>query len=181
MLWTTYLAHSSLAWNAHVGASLTPAWPTGVGSIGNEGVASYVQRTRFAIGYVEYAYARNHKLSDVSLRDHDGQYVRARQETFRAAVQASSWNNRPALQQLATDLPGMSSWPITGASFILIQTAPKSGMRTLEVIRFFDWALHHGDSIARDLDYEPIPSSVLDQLPKLWRKVISESSNATVR
>lgn len=180
MLWTKYLSQVSPAWRAQVGASLTPSWPAGVSSAGNEGVASYVQHTHFSIGYVEFAYARSHKLSDVSLRNHDGRYVRAGLETFRAAAQAGNWGAMAATQQLGADLPGPSSWPITGASFILISTAPASSARALGVMKFFDWALHHGESIARDLDYEPIPRSVLDQLPGLWRQGIRDGNGRPV-
>jgi len=168
LLWTDFLSRSSAAWKSSVGVSLTPKWPTGVGGAGNDGVASYVQRTRFAIGYVEYIYAKKHQLSDVALRNHNGRFVQAGGSTFRAAAEAADWHAASGFQQLPADLPGNESWPVTGASFILIGTAPAAGGNTTEVLRFFAWALHQGDSIARDLDYVPVPRTVIDALPALW-------------
>jgi phosphate transport system substrate-binding protein len=147
---------------------LAPKWPTGIGGTGNEGVASYVQRTRFALGYVEYIYARRHHLSDVALSNHSGQFVQAGRGAFRAAAETADWNAAAGFQQLPTDRPGAASWPVTGASFILVGKTPSDGRNTTQVLRFFDWALHQGESIARDLDYVPVPSAVVEQLPALW-------------
>jgi phosphate transport system substrate-binding protein len=168
LLWTDFLSRSSSQWRASVGAAITPRWPTGTGGIGNEGVAAFVQRTRFALGYVEYIYGRQHNLSDVALRNHDGQFVRAGWETFRAAATAAVWEFDSTYQQLPTDQSGNSSWPVTGASFILIPTSPEHGSKTREVLRFFDWAFHHGEPMARELDYAPLPQAVIDGLPGLW-------------
>jgi phosphate transport system substrate-binding protein len=175
LLWTDYLSRSSIAWQGSVGMSLAPKWPTGVGGAGNDGVASYVQRTRFAIGYVEYIYSRKHHLSDVALRNHSGRFVQAARGTFRAAAEVADWHAASGFQQLATDLPGSDSWPVTGASFILIGASPAAGGNTTEVLRFFNWALHQGASIAGDLDYVPVPRTVLDSLPSLWGTVRDSS------
>ncbi len=171
LLWTDFLSRSSPQWRSQVGAAITPRWPTGTGGVGNEGVAAYVQRTRFALGYVEYIYGRRHNLSDVALRNHDGQFVRAGWEAFRAAAAAGTWTSSPTYQQLATDQPGTASWPVTGASFILIPTSGEHASGTRQVLRFFDWALHHGESLARELDYAPVPQAVVDGLPQLWSKL----------
>jgi phosphate transport system substrate-binding protein len=172
LLWTEYLSSSSSAWQSGVGAALAPKWPTGIGGTGNEGVASYVQRTRFAIGYVEYIYSRQHHLSDVALRNHSGLFVQAGRGAFRAAAETADWNvapnAAPGFQQLPADPPGSESWPVTGASFILIGNLPGPGRNTAQVLRFFDWALHQGESIARELDYVPVPETVVEQLPTLW-------------
>jgi len=168
LLWTDYLSRSSSAWRSGVGASLTPKWPMGIGGTGNEGVASYVQRTRFALGYVEYIYARKHHLSDVALRNRSGQFVQAGRGAFRAAAETADWNAAAGFQQLLTDRPGGGSWPITGASFILIGQPAGDGRRIAQVLRFFDWALHQGEPIARELDYVPVPGTVVEQLPALW-------------
>jgi len=165
LLWTDFLSRSSPQWRASVGTALVPRWPTGTGGVGNEGVAAYVQRTRFALGYVEYVFARQHHLSDVALRNHDGRFVQAGLEAFKAAAAAAgAWNSAATYQQLATDQPGSASWPVTGASFILIPKAPGSGPTTSSVLRFFDWALHHGESQARSLDYALVPPTVIDRL-----------------
>ena len=168
LLWTDYLSRSSTEWQSNVGVSLTPKWPTGVGGSGNDGVASYVQRTRFAIGYVEYIYSRKHHLSDVALRNHSGRFVQAGRNSFRAAAEVADWRAASGFQQLPTDLPGAESWPVTGASFILIGRSPPAGGNTVAVLRFFDWALHQGEPLARELDYAPVPRTVVDQLPALW-------------
>lgn len=177
LLWTDYLAHASATWRTTVGSSLAPQWPTGIGGSGNEGVASYVQRTRFAIGYVEYAFAQQHRLSDVALRNRSGRFVQAGRDTFLAAVQAMNLQDTHAMQQLPTDLPGALSWPITGLSFILIDATPVHGAKTRAVLQFFDWALHHGQAIARDLNYEPLPPGIVEQLPALWQSL--RDSNGT--
>ena len=172
LLWTDYLSRSSSGLrDAGLGAALAPRWPIGVGGKGNEGVASFVQRTRFAIGYVEYIYARNHHLSDVALRNRSGTFVHAGRDTFSAAAMAAIGSGLNPMQQLATDLPGADSWPITGASFILIPRSAKSGGKTLEVLRFFDWALRQGEPIAHSLEYASLPKPWIDQLPTLWRTV----------
>lgn len=164
LLWTDFLSRSSPSWHATVGASILPQWPTGTDGVGNEGVAAYVQRTRFALGYVEYVYGREHHLSDVALRNRDGRFVQAGWKAFQAAAAAGSWNFTTSYQQMATDLPGSESWPITGASFILIPTSPQYGVATRAVLRFFDWALRHGEPMARSLDYVAVPPDVLERL-----------------
>jgi len=170
LLWTDYLAHTSVTWRATIGSGLTVAWPTGVGGDGNEGVASYVQRTRFAIGYVEYAFARKHHLSDASLINHDGKIVQARRETFQAAAQAAVWSDIATFRQLPTDLPGAATWPITGASFILFAVDPKHSEHTREAVRFFEWSLQHGAAITQSLDYVELPAAAALQLPDFWPK-----------
>src|SRR5262249_1383626 len=162
-LWTDYLSRSSSSWRSEVGASLAPKWPTGVGGAGNEGVASYVQRTRFAIGYVEYIYSRRHHLSDASLRNQSGQFVQAGRDTFHAAAETADWNPAAGYSQLPTDAPGNGSWPVTGASFILVGRSAARSPNTRQVLRFFDWALHQGGAIAGELDYVPIPGAVVEQ------------------
>ena len=171
LLWADYLSRSSASWRAEVGTSLTPMWPTGVGGIGSEGVAAFVERTQFAIGYVEYSYARTHHLSDVALRNHDGRFVQAGRDTFRAAAESARWGPDESSRQLPTDAPGPQSWPITGASYILVARRPESGDRTRAVLRFFDWALHHREPLPRGTDFVPIPQDVLEQLPAVWRTI----------
>ena len=174
LLWTDFLSRSNAEWKSSVGSSLTPKWPTGVGGTGNDGVASYVQRTRFAIGYVEYIYARKHLLSDVALRNHNGRFVQAGRDAFRAAAEVADWHASTGFQQLQTDLPGNDTWPVTGASFILVGTSGAAGGNTTEVLRFFHWALHQGEPIARELDYVPVPRTVVDALPALWGTLWNE-------
>lgn len=179
LLWSDYLARSSSAWRSRVGAaSLTPRWPAGVGGTGNEGIAAYVLRTRFAIGYVEYSYARRHNLSDVALRNRVGALVKAGPDTFRAAADATGWGTLEAVRQLPTDAPGARSWPITGATFILVPRRPDNSERTRAVLQFFDWALHHGGTAVRELDYVPIPEAVVGDLPSLWGTIRDREGQA---
>ncbi len=171
LLWTTYLAAASDSWRGGVGASTTPRWPTGVAARGNEGVASYVQRTRYAIGYVEYYFARAHGLSDVALRNRSGRFVRARPDNFAAAVAASDWRDPVMTSQLPTDAAGEQSWPVTGATFILIARQAQDVERERSVLKFFDWALHRGAGTVDQLDYASLPQPVIDRLPALWKDV----------
>jgi len=171
LLWTDFLSRSSDLWRTAVGASLTPRWPTGIAGSGNEGVASYVQRTRFAIGYVEYYFAHDHHLSDVAVRNRSGVFVHAGHDTFRAAADAASWTSIGSMGQLPSDALGPGSWPITGASFILIDRRTPVPERMHELLRFFDWALHEGEPVARRLEYVPIPKAALEQLPALWQSI----------
>ncbi len=171
LLWTGYLSGSSAQWLAEVGASLSPAWPGGTGASGNEGVATMVQRTRFAIGYVEYYFARVHGLSDVALRNHNGNFVRARPDNFATAAAASDWHELSSAQQLPLDAPGATSWPITGVSFILVPRVAADAARERAVLGFFDWAIHGGGQVVDRLDYAPLPQKIVDQLPQLWQTV----------
>jgi len=145
-LWTSYLSDASPEWKSTVGAGTHVAWPAGVAGVGNEGVASYVQRTRFSLGYVEYAYAKAHRLSDAALLDKDGNAVQASADAFRA-----------------------TRWPITGASFILV---PTHADRSAAVVAFFDWALHHGQPIAESLDYVPISADEVERIAARWNQRI---------
>lgn len=171
LLWTSYLSQQSEEWRRRVGAGTTSAWPAGVGARGNEGVASYVQRTRYAIGYVEFYFARAHGLSDVTLRNHDGQFVRARPENFASAAAGAAWGEGEEMRQLPTDAPGALSWPVTGASFILVPRMARDATRQRAVLRFFDWALHDGARQVEQLEYTPLPQQVIDRLPALWQSL----------
>jgi phosphate transport system substrate-binding protein len=169
LLFTGYLSASSADWRDRIGAGSTLSWPVGVAAKGNEGIATVVQRTRFAIGYVEYYFARAHALSDVALRNHAGRFVRARPDNFSAAAQAAAWTDPGSAQQLPSDPPGDLSWPITGASFILIPKLSPDAERERAVLGFFAWALHRDAGAVDQLSYAPIPQVLLEQLPTLWQ------------
>jgi phosphate transport system substrate-binding protein len=165
LLWTDFLSRSSPEWQASVGASLKPRWLVGTSGVGNEGVASYVQRTRFALGYVEYVFGRQHHLSDVALQNHEGRFVQASRAAFGSAAAAAvavGWGSSMSYQQFATDQTGVESWPVTGASFILMS---QQGTSTEAVLKFFGWALRHGEAVEQTLDYAPVPKAVVDRLP----------------
>src|SRR5690349_17881514 len=158
---TDYLSKASPEWKDKVGASTAVSWPEGVGGKGNEGVASYVQRIKGAIGYVEYAYAMRNKMSHVLVRNKDGNYPPADDASFQAAAAKAEWNPSQGFYQILTDQPGKESWPISGASFILLHTTQEKPQSAQEVLKFFDWAFRNGQKMAEELDYVPLPNNVV--------------------
>jgi phosphate transport system substrate-binding protein len=156
-LWTRWLSESDPYWQKQFGVATTIAWPVGSEGLGNEGVASLVQRTRAAIGYVAYAYARKHHLSDVALPSHDGPVVRADRGTFEAAVAGAHWHSVEDLAGGLTNAPGVRSWPIVGASYVLVRPA---GAESAPVQAFLDWALSSGAGIADGLGYVALSPDV---------------------
>jgi phosphate transport system substrate-binding protein len=159
-LWSRYLSESDPAWREALGTGTTLAWPVGSAGLGNEGVASLVQRTRASIGYVAYAYAREHHLSDVALPAHDGAVVRANHASFAAAVAAARWCTPEDLEQGLTNQPGPTSWPIVGASFVLVPRGDSSPARQ-GVVAFLDWAVTSGAAAATGLGYVALPTDAV--------------------
>ena len=179
-LWTDYLSKESAEWKEKVGASTAVAWPEGVGGKGNEGVASYVQRIKGAIGYVEYAYAKRNRMTHVSMRNKDGQFVQPDDGTFQAAAAHADWKSTPGFYQILTDQPGKDSWPITGASFILIYATQDKPENAQEVLKFFDWALKNGQKMAAELDYVPMPEGVVRMINDAWRAQVKDASGKSL-
>lgn len=167
-LFTTYLSQVSPEWKDKVGASSAVSWPDGVGGKGNEGVASYVQNIKGSIGYVEYAYAKRNKMSHAQLKNRDGQFVSPDDAAFSAAAANAAWEKVPNFYEILTNQPGNASWPITGASFILLHAVPPKPDRTVEVLKFFSWAFKNGGAMATELDYVPMPASVVSLVEKMW-------------
>ena len=153
-LWSRWLSESDAAWRGSLGSGTTLAWPVGDEGLGNEGVASLVQRTRAAIGYVAFSYARAHRLSDVALPSHDGPVVRAGRASFEAALAAAPWRDADDLSRGLTSAPGARSWPIVGASYVLV---PRDGARAADVDAFVSWAWTSGRAIADELGYVSLP------------------------
>ena len=174
-LWTDYLSKVSPEWKEKVGSSTAVAWPEGVGGKGNEGVASYVQRIKGAIGYVEYAYAKKNKMIHVAVRNKDGVFVQPDDSAFQAAAGYADWKSQPGFYQILTEQPGKTSWPITGASFILMPAKSDKPASTQEVMKFFDWALKNGQKLAEDLDYVPLPESVVKLINDEWRAQVKDA------
>jgi phosphate transport system substrate-binding protein len=165
-LWTRWLSESDPTWQRQIGAGTTIAWPVGTEGLGNEGVASQVQRTRAAIGYVAYAYARRHRLSDVALPSHDGPVVRAGRDAFEAAVAGAHWHAVEDLAGGLTDAPGAHSWPIVGASYVLVRPASAQSAR---VEAFLDWALTSGAGIADGMGYVALSPEVVQLVRRALR------------
>jgi phosphate transport system substrate-binding protein len=174
-LWTNYLSKVSLEWKSKIGENTSVEWPTGIRANGNEGVANSVQNTKGAIGYVEYAYARQSKLTTVSMINKDGKTVEPSSAAFQAAVGNAKWDKEDGFYVILTDAPGADSWPITGATFILINKRPKDPATAGEALKFFAWAYAKGDKIAEGLDYVPLPKNVITEIEKLWASQIKDA------
>src|SRR5215470_7154345 len=171
-LFTDYLSKVSPEWKEKVGSSTAVSWPEGVGGKGNEGVASYVQRIKGSIGYVEYAYAKKNKMTFTALQNKDGAYLLPDDTKFQAAAAYADWKNAPGFYQILTYQPGKDSWPITGASFILMQKMQDKPANAQEVLKFFDWSFKNGQKMAEELDYVPLPSGLVAQISDAWKKEI---------
>jgi phosphate transport system substrate-binding protein len=179
-IFTNYLTKVSQQWAKKVGNDKAVKWPTGVGGKGNEGVAAYVDRIKGGIGYVEYAYALQNKMAHVKLQNRDGNFVDPTSENFQAAAAGADWKNAPGFYMVLTDQPGANSWPISGASFILMhkqQAKPQNGEA---VLKFFDWAYDNGDQMADQLHYVPIPDSVVDVVQQSWQANIKGANGTPV-
>jgi len=178
-IWTDYLSKVSPEWKEKVGASTAVAWPEGVGGKGNEGVSAYVQRIKGSIGYVEYAYAKKNKMNVGSVQNKDGAFVKPEDDTFQAAAAYADWK-APGMYQILTNQPGKNSWPITGASFILMHTKQDKPQNAVEVLRFFEWAYKNGGKLAEELDYVPMPESVSKLVEAAWKSDIKDASGKAI-
>ena len=177
-IFTNYLSKVNPEWKSKVGEGTAVNWPTGAGGKGNEGVSAFVQRLPNSIGYVEYAYAKQNKMSYLQLRNKDGSFVKPDDDAFKAAAAGADWNK--SFYQILTDQPGKGSWPITGATYILMyktQDKPASGSNTL---KFFDWAYLSGDKMADELDYVPLPDSVKNLVRKQWADNLKDSAGKAI-
>jgi phosphate transport system substrate-binding protein len=174
-LWSNYLSKASPDFKSAVGEGTSVKWPTGVGGKGNEGVASYVQKINGAIGYVEYAYAKQNKLAYGQLQNKAGKFVAPDDETFKAAAAGADWNSAPGMGVVLTDQGGDKAWPITGASFILLHAKQEKPDAGREVLKFFDWSFKNGERMASDLDYVPMPEPVVKQIQAAWKRVTDGS------
>ena len=167
-IWTDYLSKTNAEWKTKAGAGTAVEWPTGVGAKGNEGVAGNVSQTKNSIGYVEYAYAKQNKLSYGAVINKAGKTVQPTVASFQAAAANADWAGAKNYFVILTDQPGEASWPITGATFILMHKEPADKAAAKEAIKFFTWAFEKGDKMAEELDYIPMPASVVKQIEKTW-------------
>jgi phosphate transport system substrate-binding protein len=167
-IFSHYLSEVSGEWKAKVGENTALEWPTGIGGKGNEGVAANVIRTAGSIGYVEYAYAKQNKMAYAQMMNKDGQVVSPTSETFQAAAANADWEHTPGYAVLLTNQPGAKSWPITGATFILMYKKQDKPDSAKAVLQFFDWAYKNGGQLAESLDYVPMPAKVVAMVEKTW-------------
>jgi phosphate transport system substrate-binding protein len=179
-IFTNYLSKVSPEWKSSVGVGTSVAWKAGTGGKGNEGVASYVQRIKGSIGYVEYAYALQNHMNHVSLKNHDGHYVQPEASAFQAAAAGADWSKAPGFYLLLTDQAGKNSWPIAGATFILMYKVQDKPATAKEVLKFFAWSYAHGSKMASDLDYVPLPASLVKLIHKEWKSQIKTAAGKPV-
>ena len=164
---TDYLSKVSADWKSKVGAAASVEWPVGVGAKGNDGVAGNVGQTKNSIGYVEYAYAKQNKLTYANLVNKAGKVVGPTIEAFQAAAANADWANSPGYYQILTEQPGDASWPITAATFILMHAEPQDKAASTEALKFFEWAFKN-TKMAEELDYIPMPTAVIGLIAKTW-------------
>ena len=172
-IFTNYLAKVNPEWKSKVGEGTAVNWPTGAGGKGNEGVSAFVQRLPNSIGYVEYAYAKQNKLTHLALSNTSGSYVQPSDTAFKAAAAGANWSK--SFYQILTEQPGKEAWPITGATFILMHTKQDKPVQASNSLKFFDWAYASGDKLADDLDYVPMPDSVKTIIRQSWGKITDGS------
>ena len=173
-IWTDYLSKVSPEWKTKVGANTSVEWPVGIGAKGNEGVANNVANTKGSIGYVEYAYAKQNKLTSVNMVNKDGKSVAPNAKAFQAAAANADWEKAEGFYVILTDERGPESWPIAGATFILIHKQPQDADAAREALKFFDWAYAKGDKMAEDLDYVPMPDKVVSAIKRVWSAQIKD-------
>ena len=165
---THYLSKVSPDWSDKIGANAAPEWPLGIGAKGNDGVANNVAQTKGAIGYVEFAYAKQNKLTHMNMVNKDGKTVSPSLASFQAAAANADWTKEPGYYVILTDQTGPDSWPITAATFILMHKKPVDAAASAEALKFFGWAFEKGAKTAEDLDYIPMPAKVIDLVKKTW-------------
>jgi phosphate transport system substrate-binding protein len=176
-IFTDYLAKTSSLWKDAVGAGAAVKWPaaSSVGGKGNEGVAANVSRVKNSVGYVEYAYAKKNKMTHIALKNKEGNFVQPDDLTFAAAAAGTDWAKIPGMGTFITDAAGAKSWPITGASFILLYKNPDNKANAAEVMKFFDFGFKEGKNMAIELDYVPMPDSTTDFIRKnVFTKVVTK-------
>jgi phosphate transport system substrate-binding protein len=171
-LFTDYLSKASPKFKDTIGAATSVQWPVGIGAKGNEGVANMTTQTQGAVGYVEYAYAKQNKMSYVAMVNKQGKAVQPKAEAFQAAAGNADWEHAQGYYLILTDQAGATSWPITGASFILMYKEPSDPAAAAEALKFFDWAYKNGGSMASELDYVPLPAALIKQVRVTWQQSI---------
>jgi len=168
--WVDYLCKVSPEWKTKVGEGTSVAWPSGLGGKGNEGVAAYVKQVPNSIGYVEYAYVMQSKMSYGLVKNKAGNFVTPNAESFQAAAATADWANAKDFDLVMTDAPGANAYPVTATTFIIMYKQPKSAERSAAVRDFFKWSLEHGQPQANALDYVPLPAALVAQIEAYWAK-----------
>ena len=176
---TNYLSKVNPEWKAKVGEGSAPNWPLGTGGKGNEGVSAFVQRLPGAIGYVEYAYAKQAKMLYASMQNADGDYVQPDDTTFRAAAAGAQWEKN-RYYVILTNQPGKDSWPIAASTFVMMHKVQDKPAQATEVLKFFEWSFAKGDNLAASLDYVPLPSSLVSSISKTWSSELKDANGKAI-
>jgi phosphate transport system substrate-binding protein len=179
-LFTDFLSKTNAEFKTKIGSGTAVKWVVGVGGKGNEGVAANVQRIKGSIGYVEWAYAKKNKMSHTQLKNKDGNFMQPDDEFFKAAAANAEWTKTPGFGVVLTDQAGKNSWPITGVSFILMHKVQADAAKGKEVIKFFDWAFKNGGNSAVELDYVPLPASVIKLVQDSWKANLKDASGKAI-
>jgi len=177
---TYYLSDVSADWKSDVGTAKAVEWPVGIGAKGNEGVANNVGNTKGSIGYVEYAYALQNKLTYAKMMNKAGKIVAPTSDAFAAAAANADWSSEPGYGVILANQPGDTSWPMTAATWILVYAKPQDPAATLEALKFFDWSYKSGGKMAADLDYVPFPKNVVEQVEHTWATEIKDGDGNPV-
>jgi phosphate transport system substrate-binding protein len=177
---TYYLSDVHADWKSKVGTNTAVQWPAGIGAKGNEGVANNVANTKGAIGYVEYAYAKQNKLTHTNMINKSGKTVAPTSEAFQAAAANADWKSQPGYGVILANEPGDKSWPMTAATWILIYKKPTDAAATTEALKFFAWAYKNGAKAAEELDYVPMPAKVTTDIQKYWAEEIKDASGKSL-
>ena len=172
-IWTNYLSKVSPEWKSKVGSNTSVQWPVGLGAKGNEGVANTILQTQGCLGYIEYAYVLQNKMTYIKVINKDGKAVAPTAATFQAAAGHADWAHADSYYLILTNQPGANSWPIAGATFILVHKKPKDPAAVTAALKFFSWAYAKGDKLAEELVYVPLPSNVKAGIKKMWAAKIS--------
>jgi len=172
-LFTNYLDKVSATWHEKVGTNKSVSWPAGIGGKGNPGVANYVKQTPGSIGYVEYSYALPNKLIYTEMKNIAGKFVSPTIKSFQSAAAGADWKKVPGYYVVLTEQEGKDTWPITGASFILLHKEQPSVEHAKAMLKFFDWCYKHGAQDAQKNDYVPIPKKVFEMVEETWKKEIT--------
>ena len=174
-VFTDYLSKASTEWKSKIGANQSVQWPVGIGGKGNEGVSASVKQVANSIGYVEYAYAKQNKLSHALVKNADGNFPAPEEKAFQAAAANANWQEQPGFGISLNNQKGADAWPITSATFILVYAKPEKPEETQAALKFFDWVYKNGDKLASELDYVALPANVKDQVRSAWKGVTDTS------
>ena len=177
-IFTSCVSKVNAEWKSKVGEGTAVNWPTGAGGKGNEGVAAFVQRLPNSIGYVEYAYVKQNKMTYTLLRNKDGHFVAPSEDGFKAAAAGADW--KKTFYQITTEQPGKDAWPLANPTYILMYKTQDKPVNAANALKFFDWAFNNGDKSADELDYVALPAVVKDLVRKQWADNVKDASGKAI-